>query len=65
MARVTAGITSSPIPALGAAIQTGTLHNDYWGPVFDGYEPISVGPRARQHADVVILVTTTTHPRST
>ena len=40
MARVTTGITSSHIPALGAAIQTGTLHNDYWGPVFAGYEPI-------------------------
>ena len=36
MARITAGITSSHIPALGAAIQTGTLHNDYWGPVFEG-----------------------------
>ena len=34
MARVTAGITSSHIPALGAAIQTGTSNNDYWGPVF-------------------------------
>ena len=41
MARITAGITSSHIPALGAAIQTGTTGNDYWGPVFEGYEPIS------------------------
>src|SRR5690606_3403854 len=40
MARITAGITSSHIPALGAAMQTGTWNNDYWGPVFKGYEPI-------------------------
>ena len=38
MARVTAGLTSSHIPALGAAIQTGTSRNEYWGPVFDGYD---------------------------
>ena len=57
MARVTAGITSSHIPALGAAIQTGTLHNDYWGPVFKGYEPIKQWIREPGNMpDVVILV---------
>ena len=40
MARITAGITSSHIPALGAAMQTGTANNEYWGPVFNGYQPI-------------------------
>jgi len=41
MARVTTGITSSHIPALGAALQTKTSDNDYWGPVFKGYAPPS------------------------
>ena len=57
MARVTAGITSSHIPALGAAIQTGSLHNNYWGPVFAGYEPIKEWIRQPGNMpDVVILV---------
>jgi protocatechuate 4,5-dioxygenase, beta chain len=57
MARITAGITSSHIPALGAAIQTGTLHNDYWGPVFKGYEPIKQWVQEPGNMpDVVILV---------
>jgi hypothetical protein len=47
MARVTAGITSSHIPALGAAIQTGTLHNDYWGPVFAATSRSSSGSSSR------------------
>ena len=57
MARVTTGITSSHIPALGAAIQTGTLHNDYWGPVFAGYDPIKQWiQQPGNMPDVVILV---------
>ncbi|MBO9499909.1 MAG: protocatechuate 3,4-dioxygenase [Novosphingobium sp.] len=57
MARVTAGITSSHIPALGAAMQTGTSHNDYWGPVFDGYQPIKDWiQQPGNMPDVVILV---------
>ena len=36
MARVTTGITSSHIPALGAALETGNWKNEYWGPVFEG-----------------------------
>ncbi|MGZ3267012.1 MAG: class III extradiol dioxygenase subunit beta, partial [Croceibacterium sp.] len=57
MARITAGITSSHIPALGAAIQTGTWNNDYWGPVFKGYEPIREWVKEPGNTpDVVILV---------
>jgi protocatechuate 4,5-dioxygenase beta chain len=37
MARISAGLTSSHIPALGAAMQTGTTTNGYWSPVFEGY----------------------------
>ena len=36
MARITAGLTSSHIPALGAAMQTGVTGNDYWKPVIEG-----------------------------
>jgi protocatechuate 4,5-dioxygenase, beta chain len=57
MARVTTGITSSHIPALGAAIQTGTKGNDYWGPVFAGYEPIKEWIKQPGNMpDVVVLV---------
>src|SRR5215470_2067690 len=57
MARVTTGITSSHIPALGAAIQTGTLNNEYWGPVFNGYQPIKQWiQQPGNMPDVVILV---------
>src|SRR5690606_41198635 len=57
MTRVTAGITSSHIPALAAAIQTGTSDNAYWGPVFKGYEPIREWIRQPGNMpDVVILV---------
>lgn len=57
MARITAGITSSHIPALGAAIQTGKTGDDYWGPVFRGYQPIKDWIRQPGNMpDVVILV---------
>ncbi|MFC4254206.1 protocatechuate 3,4-dioxygenase [Altererythrobacter xixiisoli] len=57
MARITAGITSSHIPALGAAMQTGTAGNDYWGPVFTGYGPIKEwNAKPDNTPDVVILV---------
>ena len=38
MARVTAGVTASHIPAVGAAIDLGKTKEDYWAPVFDGFE---------------------------
>lgn len=55
MARITAGLTSSHIPALGAAIQTGTAGNDYWGPVFKGYDWLKEWEK-QEKPDVVILV---------
>ncbi len=55
MAKITAGITSSHIPALGAALQTGTSNNDYWGPVFKGYEWVKEWEKSHM-PDVVILV---------
>jgi len=57
MARVTTGITSSHIPALGAAMQTGTSGNEYWGPVFNGYNSIKEWIAKEENMpDVVVLV---------
>lgn len=38
MARITAGITTSHIPLVGRAIDTGETDTPYWKPVFEGYE---------------------------
>jgi len=55
MARVTAGITSSHIPALGAAIQTHQTGSDYWKPVFEGYGWVKEWIKDNM-PDVVVLV---------
>jgi len=38
MARITAGVTTSHVPAVGAALDLGNSGTDYWAPVFRGYE---------------------------
>jgi protocatechuate 4,5-dioxygenase, beta chain len=38
MARITAGLTTSHVPAIGAAIDLGKTEQDYWRPMFSGYE---------------------------
>ncbi|MCP5144614.1 MAG: protocatechuate 3,4-dioxygenase [Gammaproteobacteria bacterium] len=38
MARITAGIATSHVPAIGAAIDLGKTGDEYWKPVFAGYE---------------------------
>jgi protocatechuate 4,5-dioxygenase, beta chain len=38
MARITAGLTTSHVPAIGAALDLGKSGNAYWRPVFEGYE---------------------------
>ena len=38
MARITAGITTSHVPAIGAALDLGKTADPYWQPVFKGYE---------------------------
>lgn len=55
MARVTAGVTTSHVPAIGAALDNGKSRNAYWGPMFAGYE-FSKGWIAQQKPDVVLLV---------
>jgi protocatechuate 4,5-dioxygenase beta chain len=55
MARITAGLSTSHIPAVGAAIDLGKTEEPYWKPVFAGYEWTKAWA-AKEHADVVILV---------
>jgi hypothetical protein len=55
MARVTAGIATSHVPAIGAAMDRGKTSEPYWAPVFAGYEP-SRRWIARNTPDVIFLV---------
>ena len=54
MARVTAGIATSHVPAIGAAIDLGKTGDDYWAPVFAGYAFVREWVKANP-PDVVIL----------
>lgn len=38
MARITAGVACSHVPALGVAMDTGKTGDDYYGPIFKGFE---------------------------
>ena len=38
MARITAGVTTSHVPAVGHAIDMGRTQDEYWKPMFEGYE---------------------------
>ena len=38
MARITAGISCSHVPAIGAAIDLGKTQEPYWAPLFAGFE---------------------------
>jgi len=55
MARITAGVTTSHVPAIGAALDLGKTAEPYWAPVFAGYE-YSKEWIAEQKPDVVFLV---------
>ncbi|MGE5136166.1 MAG: class III extradiol dioxygenase subunit beta [Gemmatimonadota bacterium] len=55
MARITAGLTTSHIPAIGAAIDLGKTGEDYWKPLFAGYEWTKAWAQENV-PDVVILV---------
>jgi protocatechuate 4,5-dioxygenase beta chain len=55
MAKITAGIGCSHVPAIGAAFDQGLTQDAYWKPLFDGYE----GAREwlkKHKPDVAILV---------
>src|SRR5580658_11177917 len=55
MARISAGVATSHVPAIGAAIDNGKTQEPYWIPVFKGYE-FSKRWIAAAKPDVVILV---------
>lgn len=55
MAKIRAGVSTSHVPAIGAAIDLGKTAEPYWAPVFQGYE-YSKKWIAEQKPDVVILV---------
>ncbi|MFC3579170.1 class III extradiol dioxygenase subunit beta [Sphingomonas hylomeconis] len=55
MARITAGVATSHVPAIGAAIDLGKTREEYWQPVFAGYEASRAWEREAK-PDVVILV---------
>ena len=55
MARITAGVATSHVPAIGAALDNGKAGEPYWQPVFAGNDA-SKAWIAEQKPDVVILV---------
>jgi protocatechuate 4,5-dioxygenase beta chain len=55
MARLTAGISTSHIPAVGAALDNGKTGEPYWQPVFAGYDWVKAW-QGEQKPDVVVLV---------
>ena len=55
MAKIKAGVATSHVPAIGAAIDNGLTENDYWKPLFEGYEYAKEW--MKQHKpDVILLV---------
>jgi protocatechuate 4,5-dioxygenase, beta chain len=55
MARITAGVGSSHVPLLGVAVDQGKTGDDYFGPIFAGYEWTRAWEKTEK-PDVVILV---------
>jgi protocatechuate 4,5-dioxygenase beta chain len=55
MARIIAGVGSSHVPAIGAAIDNGKTEEPYWKRVFSGFEK-SKGWMAKARPDVAIVV---------
>ncbi len=55
MAKIIAGVATSHVPAIGAAIDLGKTEDDYWKPMFAGYEPSKKWMK-ETNPDVVILV---------
>ncbi|MBU3723922.1 MAG: protocatechuate 3,4-dioxygenase [Burkholderiaceae bacterium] len=55
MARITASVYTSHVPAIGAAIDMGKTTEDYWKPVFAGYDFSKAWIKA-QKPDVIFLV---------
>jgi protocatechuate 4,5-dioxygenase alpha subunit len=59
MARITAGIATSHVPAIGAAFDQGRDQDEYWKPVFDAYEWVKDFSDARTPTSSSCATTTT------
>lgn len=55
MAKITAGVATSHVPAIGAAIDLGKTEQPYWQPLFKGYEYVKEWIK-EQKPDVIFLV---------
>lgn len=55
MARITAGVGCSHVPAIGVAMDSGITEQEYWKPVFDGFE-FSRKWMKENKPDVIFLV---------
>src|SRR3546814_14604473 len=55
MARITAGVASSHVPLLGVAVDQGKASDDYFAPIFAGYDWTRQWAE-EQAPDVVVLV---------
>ncbi len=55
MARITASVYTSHVPAIGAALDLGKSGDDYWKPLFAGYEPSKAWFKDNK-PDVIFLV---------
>ena len=55
MARLIAGMGTSHVPGVGAAMDNGKTHEDYWVELFKGFEPIRAW-HAKNVPDVNIIV---------
>lgn len=55
MAKISASVYTSHVPAIGAAIDTGKTTDPYWVPLFKGYEPSKEWMEANK-PDVIFLV---------
>ena len=54
MAKITAGVATSHVPAIGAAFDHGRTQEPYWKPVFDAYDWVKTWEK-QEKPDVVIL----------
>lgn len=54
-ARITASVFASHVPAIGAAVDHGKTGDDYWAPMFQGFEPSKEWMK-KNTPDVIFLV---------
>lgn len=55
MAEIIWGLATSHVPSIGAAMDNAKTHDEYWSPLFDGYQPARDW-MAQHTPDVVLIV---------